>query len=149
MSSQKVCCTCGESKSPSEFAANRSKTDGHCDECRGCHSAYNDDHYVNNKAYYIEKARLHRQKMRALVASLKASPCVDCGQTFPPCAMDFDHVRGGKVLGVASLVSLGSKERILAEIAKCELVCACCHRVRTQARKSPSSGTDTTQVSEA
>src|SRR5574343_932184 len=149
MPSEKICCTCGVPKVISEFSVNRSKKDGRCDECRGCHGGYNNDHYANNKAYYIEKAMLHRQRMRAFVASLKTGPCVDCGQTFPPCAMDFDHVRGAKVLGVANLVALGSKDRILAEIAKCDLVCACCHRIRTHGRKDcPPSGTDTTQVSE-
>jgi hypothetical protein len=45
--------------------------------------------------------------------------------------MDFDHVRGQKLLGLGKLVSQGNKALILKELEKCELVCANCHRSRT------------------
>jgi hypothetical protein len=46
--------------------------------------------------------------------------------------MDFDHVSGDKVDDVCRLMfDTGKWERILTEIAKCELVCANCHRIRT------------------
>jgi hypothetical protein len=46
--------------------------------------------------------------------------------------MDFDHVRGEKQSNVASLVGMSaSEERLRAEIAKCDVVCANCHRERT------------------
>jgi len=59
----------------------------------------------------------------------KAEPCTDCGNTFSPEAMDFDHVRGVKLAGISDMWSWG-RDRVLAELAKCELVCANCHRVR-------------------
>lgn len=71
------------------------------------------------------------------VNELKSSPCVDCGGTFPTVCMDFDHVpeRGPKGWNVGSMVSHGySRELILSEIAKCDLVCANCHRIRTNRR---------------
>ncbi len=61
---------------------------------------------------------------------LKKAPCTDCGQTLPPVAMDFDHVRGKKISGIAQMWSW-SREKVLVELAKCELVCANCHRERT------------------
>jgi hypothetical protein len=72
--------------------------------------------------------------------SLKSAPCVDCGNTFPACAMDWDHTRGEKLFNLGSMrssqwVSEKAKKRILEEIAKCDLVCACCHRVRTSDRR--------------
>lgn len=61
--------------------------------------------------------------------------CIDCEHFFPACAMDFDHVQGEKVAGVAKLVISGcSLDKISLEIEKCELVCACCHRIRTASR---------------
>lgn len=72
---------------------------------------------------------------RALIDAAKSVPCTDCGMTFPPYVMDLDHVRGVKVKAVALLRS-HSPELITAEIAKCEAVCANCHRFRTYRRRA-------------
>jgi len=49
--------------------------------------------------------------------------------------MDFDHVRGRKHKNVMELVPTLSKKKIDEEIAKCEVVCSNCHRIRTHMRK--------------
>jgi hypothetical protein len=69
------------------------------------------------------------------VDTLKSNPCMDCGRIRPSVAMDFDHVRGVKVSGVATMWSWG-RDKVLEEIAKCDLVCCICHRIRTQARRT-------------
>ncbi len=76
------------------------------------------------------------RKRRAVkfVQDLKNLPCVDCKNTFPPVCMHFDHL-GNKFMDISSMV-LYSKKRLLAEIAKCELVCANCHAIRTYKRYS-------------
>jgi hypothetical protein len=51
--------------------------------------------------------------------------------------MDFDHARGEKVINVGLMVGWGyTVAEILSEIAKCDVVCANCHRKRTYERKS-------------
>lgn len=46
--------------------------------------------------------------------------------------MDFDHVRGEKVADLSTMVNqCTTVAAIDAEIAKCDLVCANCHRIRT------------------
>lgn len=66
---------------------------------------------------------------------LKTGPCSDCGRTFPPYCMDFDHRDGSdKVGAVSELIFMVGKAAWLAEIEKCDLVCANCHRVRTYNR---------------
>lgn len=60
----------------------------------------------------------------------KDKPCLDCHRRFPPEAMDFDHIRGVKIAGITQMWSWG-RDKVLAEIAKCELVCANCHRERS------------------
>ena len=68
---------------------------------------------------------------REFVNELKDNPCMDCGGKFPPCAMDYDHRDPSiKKHGVGTMLT-STKETILADIAKCDLVCANCHRVRT------------------
>lgn len=66
------------------------------------------------------------------------TPCADCKACFPAECMDFDHVRGEKVNNVGTMVAHGwSWDKIEAEIAKCDLVCANCHRTRTKNRRKP------------
>lgn len=67
---------------------------------------------------------------REVMRRAKDKPCQDCGIKYPAYVMDFDHVRGDKVRKVSGLTN-GSTSVILAEIAKCDVVCANCHRQRT------------------
>ena len=72
---------------------------------------------------------------RAVVDSLKRAPCADCGGVFDPVCMDFDHRPGEmKRANVSYLVKQKSLDAVLAEVAKCDVVCANCHRIRTKRR---------------
>jgi hypothetical protein len=76
--------------------------------------------------------------MRTLVDLSKANPCADCGGRFPAVAMDYDHRAGTtKQYNVSELCQFLSTawRKIFGEIAKCDLVCSNCHRVRTSDRK--------------
>lgn len=70
---------------------------------------------------------------RRRLDEVKRAPCVDCGNAFPPCAMDMDHVTRVKRGNVSELLHLPPLE-FEAELARCEPVCAVCHRLRTQSR---------------
>jgi len=65
------------------------------------------------------------------------TPCTDCGSRFPPECMDFDHLDGEvKLNNAGTMVAHGySRESIMSEIAKCEIVCSNCHRIRTRKRR--------------
>lgn len=71
-------------------------------------------------------------RIRQHVDIKKSGPCTDCGGTFPPVAMDFDHRPNEIKLKEVSKISTFAA--VDAEIAKCDLVCANCHRVRTYQR---------------
>lgn len=61
--------------------------------------------------------------------------CADCGYNKHPAALDFDHLPGTvKVRDIKSGQQLGWVA-LLEEIAKCEVVCANCHRIRTSERR--------------
>lgn len=65
------------------------------------------------------------------------SGCVDCG-LHPDVleVLEFDHRPDcDKVTDVSNLYSTGTFDAFKAEIAKCEVVCANCHRVRTVKRR--------------
>lgn len=86
------------------------------------------------KKYPLMKAaRQRRRKDRQafLWQYLIEHPCVDCGETDPQ-VLEFDHVRGIKKYVITALISAGlNYERIKAEIAKCDVRCANCHRRKT------------------
>lgn len=79
---------------------------------------------------YAKKRQAERQQF---LNDIKNAPCKDCGQSFPPYVMDFDHVSGDKVGNLSEMKSY-SMESILEEIGKCDLVCSNCHRIRTHDR---------------
>lgn len=78
-----------------------------------------------------------RARNMARLTEAKNKPCMDCGGSFPAVCMDFDHVRGNKVGNISTMAGQAlSPERIEAEIAKCDVVCSNCHRIRTDARRA-------------
>lgn len=70
------------------------------------------------------------------VCDLKDGSCTDCGGRFPHPAMEWDHIDADtKVGNISKMLRRRVRlETILAEIAKCDLVCANCHRIRTHNR---------------
>lgn len=64
-------------------------------------------------------------------AGVKANlSCIRCGENHPAC-LDFHHRdRSGKTFTVSKMViqRYASRERVLEEMAKCDVLCANCHR---------------------
>jgi hypothetical protein len=73
-------------------------------------------------------------KARELIAAAKNQPCADCGGTFPLVCMDFDHRDPALKSFTIAQGLQRSHEALLAEIAKCDVVCSNCHRLRTAAQ---------------
>jgi hypothetical protein len=66
-----------------------------------------------NKAKVAAKKDRKRERLRELVRAAKDRPCAHCSK----------------------LVNFGATARVVDELAKCEAVCANCHRVRTWRRR--------------
>lgn len=86
-----------------------------------------------NPARFKAQADRKYARFRLWLDGLKDKPCADCRTKYPPECMDFDHVVGPKLFKIGDSVGR-TRETTLAEIAKCELVCANCHRIRTKER---------------
>jgi len=86
-----------------------------------------------NRHYFRSERREKRRQFHEFVDRLKAVACADCGRCFPTCAMDFDH-RDGELKKFEISDRIDVDNELLAEIGKCDVVCACCHRVRTKLR---------------
>jgi hypothetical protein len=75
-------------------------------------------------------AQRNRANAEFLIEFLRQHPCVDCGED-DVVVLEFDH-RRDKLETVSTLSREGySLDKLKAEIAKCDVVCANCHRRRT------------------
>lgn len=132
----KTCTRCGKTKNLQAFAWKNRRQGTRSTGCKACQTILNKSHYKRNKKMYFDKNRKRRLKMRCLMNKLKEStPCQDCGGFFIALVMEFDHIKGKKRFNISSKLE-GSKTKLKIEMAKCELVCANCHRVRTHKRKN-------------
>jgi hypothetical protein len=106
-------------------------------QCKECANEQGLINYRLNADRYKSVAAARRVEWRRRMNEIKSRPCTDCANRFPPHVMDFDHMDGSeKVLNLAAMMRRNfSWSTIKAEIAKCELVCANCHRMRTYRRK--------------
>ena len=133
----KTCSTCKETKPFSDFNKRAcNKHDGYQSRCRVCANKAQKEHYYNNKQYYTDKRARRRKQVRAWLQSFKeGKACLDCGETFPVVCMDFDHTEDNKLFNISRDGLSKSKKALLKEMAKCEIVCSNCHRIRTYNRK--------------
>lgn len=92
---------------------------------------------LKDPTYNRAQSKRHRDERRELLIALKNRPCEDCGVQYPRYILDFDHVRGTKIFNLKlSCTRFRSINAIIAEVEKCDLVCANCHRERHHQRHS-------------
>ena len=137
----RICCRCKAEKPAEEFAY-KDKTRGtRHTVCRACIRENSRAHYQKNRTQYIGRAKARnvgeRHKKRDIVLELKSRPCADCGRRYPPHVMQFDHRDpSGKVGPIANMKNAADgMPAFLAELAKCDVLCANCHCERTHLRR--------------
>lgn len=132
------CSRCGETKPAEEFCWKRKDRNRRDSYCRPCRQAYGRSYYRTNRDKRVaqdaaRKVTIRVERTRLLLAHFAAHPCVDCGET-DPVVLEFDHLRDKKFT-IGSKLTHMARSKVLAEIEKCEVVCANCHRRRTFGRK--------------
>jgi len=78
------------------------------------------------------RSALASQRAAFLIEYFASHPCVDCGES-DPVVLEFDHLEE-KSFNIAKGLRDRSWEALVTEIAKCDVVCANCHRRRTAVR---------------
>ncbi len=132
----KRCTGCGLERPATEFPVKNRKTGRRGTRCQACRSAYGKLHYERNSDKYRSRTRARRHRQRDsywswLMNYLASHPCVDCGKT-DPVVLQFDHRDGStKVSTIGAMLSRASWATLLNEVAKCDVRCANCHRLRT------------------
>lgn len=109
---------------------------------RAYHREYMKTYLVpGTEAHRLHLARVKRNRARyaAVVRDwldeyLSTHPCVDCGNDEVE-VLEFDHVRGEKLFNVSEYYRKALKlARVMAEVGKCEVRWANCHRKVTRKR---------------
>jgi len=86
----------------------------------------------NNK-YHVSKKR---RSLKLELIEAAGGSCVDCGLTGAPYLFDFDHRDPATKSFLVSNGGNGTSiARLREEAAKCDLVCANCHRHRTHIQR--------------
>jgi hypothetical protein len=132
----KRCSRCHEEKEIGEFALKNRRTGLRATICRACTREYGRKHYRENKARYLQRGKKNKRRYRIqnrtrVATYLTEHHCVDCGES-DIMVLEFDHRDGrDKEDEVARLIGTGEWAKLAAEIAKCDVRCANCHRRKT------------------
>jgi hypothetical protein len=112
------CIKCRRNLPLRNFHIKKDNRTGRASMCRECKSVHN-----------FEAVKRHRQVVR----DAKDVPCMDCGVCWPIECMDLDYRAPAEKtfnLATTSPVALPPLQAVKDEIAKCDVVCANCHRIR-------------------
>lgn len=129
----KLCRRCKIEKSKEQFSKRSRGKDGLSAWCKQCFSDYDRERYQNgDKERKQRNNKARRDKMRDNLWQLLCnSECRACGNNDPE-VLEFDHRdETEKQFNVSEMLHSYSWENILTEIAKCDILCANCHRKRT------------------
>lgn len=125
-----LCKKCNRTLPIERLVKDKNAVKGYRSTCKECFSLYRG----SQRRYGTRKPPKNAQRNKDYLDSLRDVPCLDCGNRFPPCAMDFDHI-AEKSFSIMSHYRDKTIAQLDAEVAKCEIVCACCHRIRTNIRR--------------
>ncbi len=151
LASLRRCSLCGVWRPASEF---HRRGQGHQRWCKECRRGWDARYYAATSELRRRQRRDRSKRLVARMRELKENPCVDCGGRFHPVAMTFDHRPGTKkIADLATLARSGCTGLFEAELAKCDLVCANCHALRTYLRREQDQAerrkTSTASISES
>jgi hypothetical protein len=129
------CNSCLQFKDPEEFNWRYKALGIRHPTCRECQKPFRKNWYEDNKATHLENVRERKERVRQEAREyvwnyLTTHPCIRCGEP-DPTVLEFHH-RHGKKSEVSKMVADGlSIATIQAEINKCDVLCANCHRRQT------------------
>jgi hypothetical protein len=87
--------------------------------------------YLKNKEEIYRRSKKKKSENMKWLDEQKNKPCLDCGRQFPPYVMEFHHRQPKeKIMSIGRMIITRSRQKIIEEISKCDLVCSNCHRIR-------------------
>jgi len=131
----KTCTSCAIDLPLTSFHKRTKSPDGHQSRCKDCNCRQRNEYYRSARGRAKNELSGRQARYRhgeRLYRYLESHPCVHCGES-DPTVLEFDHLDGvDKTSNISTLVRRGvSWTKLEAEIAKCRVLCANCHRRRT------------------
>ena len=128
------CALCGDNRPLDAF---HRMGNGRQRYCKPCRREWDAAYWQRRRDFRISQQRDRRRELREWVSGIKSStPCSDCDRFFHFAAMTYDHLPGQEKRGdISNLIAGGYKSVLVTEMAKCEVVCANCHAIRTFRRR--------------
>lgn len=134
------CKTCATTKPVDQFYARNVKGRvSYSSYCLDCYRVYQSNWYRKLSAKKKQQRRTKQVERRVALRRLMYEyllkcACADCGEK-DPIVLEFDHVKGEKENVISRMMANNTKwERVVAEIEKCQIRCANCHRRATARR---------------
>jgi len=129
-----ICNKCKIDKDISNFRKSKQTNSGYQYYCIECDKAFQKVYYNANKEKVIKNSAkqrdISRVKMREfLISYLESHPCVHCGES-DIVVLEFDHL-SNKINNVSTFMKNAAIKKLKAEIPKCQVLCANCHRRKT------------------
>ena len=123
-----MCNKCLERKPLEKFYKNKRSKDGHHSWCKECIKTAMKPSSKNSSPTRQRRIKRNREYVWNY---LQEHPCEHCGINDPR-VMDFDHLeQSTKTAEISYMIQRASIEALQAEIAKCQVLCANCHRIRS------------------
>jgi len=141
----KTCVTCGTEKHEEEFNWRYKSLGIRHPTCRECQKGFRKNWYEDNKERHLKQVQDRKREARTVAREyvwkyLSTHPCEQCGES-DPVVLEFHHV-GGKDMAISEFVAGGySVVTIQAEIDRCVVLCANCHRRKTMEERGWFRGT--------
>lgn len=101
--------------------------------CKECRRALYHAHRAKDPRHYLDIWHARRRRKAEHMNAIKVGRgCAECGFNAHPAALDWHHKDPSqKSEGVAILVGKNARWSLVEdEMAKCEVLCANCHRIR-------------------
>lgn len=123
-----ICTQCKKDLPNTAFNWKNTKAGVRSTTCRDCKKIQQNSWYARNKTAHIKNVADGKKEARQWFRNYKQTlTCSRCPESNPVC-LDFHH-KHSKDNNVATMVSQGASiGKLIKEIAKCEVVCANCHR---------------------
>lgn len=98
--------------------------------CRDCQRLKIQEYRKKDSVSYNQQSTDRHLQAKLKAINYKGGKCTDCHGSYPPCVYDFHHLDPTKKDIVPSGALRRRFETAKAELDKCVLLCANCHRIR-------------------